>query len=87
MRCLQRIGQGPATTQPAAVNGSGGAWGSSYCRVDDLSTPISGVFTSGQVDVLATIVFAVKTEHLNLPDVSRRIESLNNFSHIIKGYA
>lgn len=73
MCCIQRIGQGPTTAQSASVDWRSGAWGSSHCRVYDFTTSVPGVFSCGQVDILATVVLAVKTEHLDLLDVPRRV--------------
>lgn len=83
MRCVQCIVQGPATAKPSPVNWSSSAWGSLHCWIDDLHTPVPASFPCGQVDVLTTVVLTVKAEHFDLLDVPRRIESLNDFSHIV----
>lgn len=73
MSCLQRVGKGPSTAKPATVNGWSSARSSSYRWVDNLSTSVPTPLTCGQVDVLATVVLAVKPEHLDLLDVPRRV--------------
>lgn len=72
MNRVQCIVQGPATTQPATINWRGGAIGNTNSLVDYVSS-VTRAQAGGSVNVLTTVVLAVKAERLDLYDVPRRV--------------